>query len=98
MAYYCNLWYKRGLHALKIVRNDISHLIIELLVYIYIFFNIRLRPSWIFADFLPNATYDSCEILGERYMIIWGTQANFQLSGQISTLHSVYTSAILNFK
>ena len=106
VAYNCNLRFRSGLHAPKIVRNDISHLIIGLLVKTWFFFKLFAGGHLGFLPFFGKhdigfmwnfrkAIYDYLGII----------RPIFSSDTHISTPHSVNTSifheltaAIFNFQ
>ena len=99
VAYNCKLWSRNGFHAPKLVRNNISHLIIGLVVY---FFKYPLAAILNFCRFLAKATKYSWEFFGERYMTIWGYREKFsaltpKFPPQTAIFHKL-TAAILNFQ
>ena len=105
VAYNCNLRSRSGLHVRKIVRNDISHLIIGSLV-----------KTWFFSKYSLAAILDFCRFFGKRdigcmwnfrkaiYDYLGIIRPIFSSDIHISTPHSVNTSifheltaAIFNF-
>ena len=80
MAYNCNLRSRSGFHATKIVRNDISHLIIGLPVKIYFCFKISAGGHLGFLPFFCQTRHRIYVKFSESDIWLFGDNlANFQL-------------------
>ena len=94
-AYNCNPRSRNRFHASKLIRNDISHLIIGLF-----FFSKWPLQEYIpdFHPFQPKAIWDSRRLLGERYMAHYGyIKYMFCSDAQIFTSNPLKTSPCVYF-